>query len=109
MTDENKEQVIELAKNMGLIVSYTNEKGIYYTTDGHSRGMLEWSNFRQQPNASKSKLLEFERKHQLNTEKMLKMQYIKGSIPPSDIDSWINNYETFLLFNGNSNEINHIK
>lgn len=42
MNEEKKEKAIKLAIEMGLMVSFTNEKGIYYTTDGHSRKMITW-------------------------------------------------------------------
>lgn len=42
LTEEEKKKAIELARKMGLIVTFTNDSGIFYTTDGHSRKKLEW-------------------------------------------------------------------
>jgi sugar phosphate isomerase/epimerase len=43
LTDEQKKKAIELAQKMGLIVTFTNETGIF-VTDGHSREKIEWEN-----------------------------------------------------------------
>lgn len=42
MTEEEKKKALDLARRMGLIVSFTNEQGVFYTTDGHERKRLKW-------------------------------------------------------------------
>lgn len=63
--------------------------------------------FRKQPEHARDAILAFEAKHQLNT-----VDYLKG-IRINELDeetrhSWINEYDTFLLFEGKDEDINSI-
>jgi hypothetical protein len=65
-------------------------------------------NFRKEPEYVTSALLKFEAKHQLNTVDFLTGIRI-GELDEDTRWRWLNEYETFKLFNGDETHINSIK
>ena len=64
-------------------------------------------NFRKEPEYVTSALLELEAKHQLNTVDFLTGMRI-GELDEDTRWRWVNEYETFKLFNGDETRINSI-
>ena len=64
-------------------------------------------NFRKEPEYVTSALLELEEKHQLNTVDFLTGIRI-GELDEDTRWRWVNEYETFKLFNGDETRINSI-
>ncbi|WP_341960044.1 hypothetical protein NM897_09695 [Planococcus maritimus] len=66
-------------------------------------------NFRKQPDTARKELLDFETEYAINTSDFLGNIGNISRIPADIQEIWLETLDTFLLFDGSIEELNHLK
>lgn len=65
-------------------------------------------NFKIQPAAAREEILRLEKKYNVNTSDFIKNGVLIADTREDISEKWLNELETFITFNGNMGDLNHL-